>query len=101
MFPALRRARGVAVETASAPGVTQFVIIEGYEARRNALPARAGFTKFCPRPPKSCLTITIANTEPTIGTHQGADAGMFIARRRPVTTALRSEIVTFCFVPFW
>ena len=37
------------------------------EITRKHLAANAGFIKFCPIPPKSCLTTKIANTLPKIG----------------------------------
>ena len=51
--------------------------------------------KFCPRPPKSCLTTIIANTHPTISKPTFNVDGIFNAIRRPVTAALKSVTVTF------
>ncbi|MPN44503.1 hypothetical protein SDC9_192068 [bioreactor metagenome] len=45
-LPAFKSASGVAVVTASAPGVTHPVIRLGYDAKRKARPARAGLIKF-------------------------------------------------------
>ena len=55
---------------------------------------------FWPRPPKSCFTTRIANTPPITGIQRGACTGMFMASRRPVTSALPSAIVTGFFIPF-
>ena len=35
-----------------------------YDSIRTILPTIAGLAKFCPRPPKSCFTITIATNVP-------------------------------------
>ena len=77
---------GVALETAStAPpipaiqlppcGATQAVISVAQEASKIARAASAGFMKFCPMPPKNCLTRMIAMAEPIAASHHGADAG--------------------------
>ena len=66
---------GVAAVTASAvdsrpaavskPTLTQLLISTG-QLNRKARPARAGLTIFLPRPPKSCLTTTMAKKSPMI-----------------------------------
>ncbi len=55
----------------------------------------AGFIKFCPRPPNTILTTTIAKNPPTTPIHQGALGGRFNANNSPVTTAEKSVIVFF------
>ncbi len=94
--PGLRSARGVAPEYASKNplDVTKLVIGPVYAIRRKHLAARAGFMKFCPSPPKSCLTTIIANTHPTISKPTFNVDGIFNAIRRPVTAALKSVTVT-------
>ena len=82
-------ARGVAVDTASAPGATQFVISTG-QLNINALAASAGLTMFLPIPPKSCLTIMIAKKSPTRTHQQGMVGGHTKAMSMPVTIADRS-----------
>ena len=90
-------ASGDAVVTACTPrhakGCTQVDIIVGKEAIRTMRPTSAGLTKFCPMPPKNCLTTTIATTLPIAATHSGMVAGRLKARRMPVTMALRSPSV--------
>ena len=71
--PVFSEASGVAEATASLPSIhanagTNFVIFAVHASMRNTLAASAGFITFLPIPPKICLTTTIANTEPTIGT---------------------------------
>ena len=69
--PSLRMPRGVAVVTASTPpkepvnGMVHLVICAGKDTIRMMRPARAGLTKFCPMPPKNCLTTTMAMAEPS------------------------------------
>ena len=46
-----------------------------------------------PMPPNSCLTITMATKQPTIAIQMGNPAGRFMASSRPVTAALKSEMV--------
>ena len=53
--------------------------------------------KFCPSPPKNSLATMIAKAEPTTGIHSGTDAGRFIPRRSPVTSALHSVKQIFFF----
>ena len=60
------------------------------EISRKARPARAGFIKFCPSPPKKHLVTRMAKTPPRIGAYSGMDGGMTRASRRPVTTAEQS-----------
>ena len=92
--PDFMAARGVAPDTVStifpqAPsGTAKSVILPVKEISRKHLAARAGFIKFCPRPPKSCFTTKMAKTPPITTIHQGALGGRFSASRRPVTTAL-------------
>lgn len=57
--------------------------------------SRAGFIKFCPRPPKSCFTTIIAKILPSTGIQSGIPAGIFRPIRSPVTTALKSFTVFF------
>ena len=80
--PRCMEARGVAMETASAvaelavsaalmmmsgpfskPGAVQLVMAVG-QLNMKARAARAGLTKFLPRPPKSCLTTMMAKKSP-------------------------------------
>ena len=71
--PWCMEAKGVAAVTASAvdrmpaafrnPTLTQLLISTG-QLKRKARPASAGFRKFLPMPPKSCLTMTMANRSP-------------------------------------
>ena len=56
--------------------------------------------KFCPSPPKSCFTIRMPNTLPNAPIHHGADAGILSPSSKPVTTALKSLIVTFLCINF-
>ena len=70
-------------------------IREVKEIIRKHLAPNAGFMKFCPSPPKSCLTTIIANTHPTISKPTFNVDGIFNAIRRPVTAALKSVTVTF------
>ena len=56
--------------------------------------------KFCPIPPNSIFTIMIANTLPMAAIHQGIDDGRLRASNSPVTTALKSPIVTGSFMIF-
>ena len=58
----------------------------------------AGFAKFWPMPPKSCLATAMAKKLPIIATHSGTVAGRFMASNRPVTTALRSPMVCSRFI---
>ena len=96
--------RGVAAVTASAPlssherGFIHVVIAVGNETMSMILPVIAGLTKFCPIPPKSCFTTTIATTEPIAACHSGMDTGRLNASRSPVTTALRSPRVLLRFM---
>ena len=54
----------------------------------------AGFAKFIPIPPKSCLTTIMATTEPKAACQSGMETGRLNARSMPVTTAERSPTVT-------
>ena len=45
------------------------------EINKKHLAAKAGFIKFCPKPPYSCLTTIIAKTPPIIGSHKGTVDG--------------------------
>ena len=89
--PAFRFARGVGPVT---PSYTKFVIFPAKQIRRKQRAPRAGFMKFCPSPPKSCFTTMIAKKAPTTPIHHGSVGGRFSARSNPVTTALKSLIVT-------
>ena len=70
--PSCRAAIGVAADTASTVlprsshcrTAGKLLMTAGKEKRKTR-PARAGFMKFFPRPPKSCLTMTIAKKSPT------------------------------------
>ncbi|MPM70384.1 hypothetical protein SDC9_117339 [bioreactor metagenome] len=95
-------ASGEAVVTASAffqlRGTTQLDIACGKEANNTILPIRAGLTKFCPMPPKNCLTTTMATTPPKATIHSGMVTGTLNASRIPVTTALKSPMVFVRFI---
>lgn len=98
---------GVAEETTSTGinnpvvnGRVHLVIITGHEASKNALPAKAGFIKLCPVPPKNCFAIIIATNEPIRHIHHGAETGKLKARIIPVTAAVPSDIVMGLFVIF-
>ena len=69
-----------------------------HDASKNALAAKAGFTIFCPRPPKAIFTTTIANTAPITNCQTGRVNGTLKANNIPVTTAERSFTVCFLFV---
>ena len=97
LSPAFNCASGVAPDT---PSYTNVVILPVNEISRKHLAPSAGFIKFCPNPPNSCFTTKIANTLPSTHIHQGAVGGKFSASRRPVTTALKSWIVTFLCINF-
>ena len=97
---------GVAVVFASmaknaAAGSFQMVIAFGQDIRANALPISAGLKTLKPRPPKSCLVITIATNDAMIGTwivngeNDQREAGMFMPRSRPVRKALPSLTTDF------
>jgi hypothetical protein len=77
------------------------VIWTGHDAMRNALPASAGLKILKPRPPKSCLAITMANTDPMHTIHTGACGGTFMASRRPVSTADPSAAVILFLMINW
>ena len=94
------RAKGVAVEIASAPGADQVVICTGHEASSMALAASAGLIKLWPSPPNTCLASTMANAEPMSVIHHGSEGGTFMAKSSPVTTADKSLMVTFLFMAF-
>ena len=98
-IPAFNAANGVALLTASVPGVKNAdeVILTGQEANNIALAANAGFMKLCPKPPKQCFTMAIANMEPMATIHKGAVEGTLNANKMPVTTALKSLTVTGLF----
>ena len=80
--PSFRLARGVAEDTTS--GVAnrgslvrmagQVVMITG-KLMRNARALRAGFMKFLPMPPYSCLTTMMAKASPMRTIHMGEDTG--------------------------
>lgn len=63
-----------------------------------ARPARAGFMKFWPMPPKSCLTMMMAKKSPMIIHQYGVVTGQTKASRRPVTMADRSPTVQSSFI---
>ena len=79
-------------------GGTKVDIFSDQDASKNALAAKAGFTIFCPRPPKAILTTTIANIAPITNCHTGNVNGTLKASNIPVTTADKSFIVCFLFV---
>ena len=56
-------------------------------------PTSAGLAKLYPRPPNSCLVMTMATNAPTTAIHSGILTGMLSARMMPVTTAERSPAV--------
>ena len=98
MAPLEMRARGVAEETAS--GKTQLVMLPEKARNRTTRPTMAGFAKFLPRPPKSCLTTMMATRQPKTACHRGMVTGRFMARIIPVTAAEQSLMVMGCLVPF-
>ena len=55
-------------------------------------PTSAGFAKFMPMPPNSCLTTMMATKSPMSSWPMGMPTGTFSARMMPVTTADRSEM---------
>ena len=63
--------------------------------KRKQRAPRAGFIKFCPKPPNTIFTMMIANTPPRIASQIGKVDGKFNARSKPVTTADKSLIVFF------
>ena len=69
------------------------VICPAKAMSRKIRPVMAGLAKLQPMPPNSCLTITIATKQPTMAIQMGNPAGRFIASSRPVTAALKSEMV--------
>jgi hypothetical protein len=90
--------RGVAEVMASTSprlrgAVKAMVIGFAYAAIRMARPANAGFKKLWPKPPKSCLTSTIAANDPITGIHSGNAGGRVMASNKPVITALPSLTV--------
>ena len=98
---ALRMARGVAAEVASAKAGTVQVVMAPEKATSIMTRAvMAGLAKFWPMPPKNCLTTTMATKEPKAACQRGMDAGRFRARIRPVTAADRSVMVQVRFVIF-
>ena len=72
----------------------------GNETIRMILPIRAGFTKFCPIPPKNCFTTTIATNAPMGIIQKGIVEGKLNASNSPVTTALKSFNVLLRFSIF-
>ena len=95
--PFLINARGVAPVT---PSYVKLVIVPANDTNRKHLAPSAGFMKFCPKPPNSILTITIANTLPKTACQMGSVWGRFNASKRPVTTALKSLMVLFLWMSF-
>ena len=95
--PALKFASGVGPVT---PSYTKYVIFPVNEIKRKQRAPSAGFIKFCPRPPNSCFTTMIANTEPSAPIQSGNVGGRFKASNSPVTTALKSWIVTGLCISF-
>ena len=66
--------RGVADVTASvAKAALDIRLVQ--EASSTARAASAGFMKFCPRPPKSCLMITMAMPVAITGAQSGMVTG--------------------------
>ena len=64
-------ASGEAIAVVSAPKLPDgyhVVISTGKEFIKMIRASRAGLTKFWPRPPNICLTITMATRPPMIGT---------------------------------
>ena len=74
--------------------VTAQVVIGVAKPMNSAIrPTIAGLAKFWPRPPKICLTTTIAMKQPIIAIQMGIFTGRLKARMTPVTTALQSAMV--------
>ena len=91
-------ASGVALVVASgsisnALGTAQLVIVPENAVIRIILAVAAGLAKFCPIPPKSCFTTTIAITLPSAACQSGIVTGRLSAKIMPVTTAERSSTV--------
>ena len=97
LSPFFNNARGVAPVT---PSYVKLVIVPAKETSRKHLPPSAGFIKFCPRPPNSIFTMTMANTLPSTACQTGRVWGRFSASRSPVTTALKSFTVLFLCISF-
>ena len=101
-FPADMEASGVAAVRPSSTALVGLentagctperihVFMNSGQLNRKARAASAGLTMFCPMPPKSCLTSTMANSAPRITTQYGMVGGQTKASRMPVTTAERS-----------
>ena len=64
----------------------------------NTRAAIAGLAIFLPNPPNKHLTIIIANADPIAACHNSTLLLKFNAKIKPVTTALKSFTVCFCFV---
>ena len=93
----LRTARGVAVVT---PSYENDVILPANDMRRKHLAPSAGFMKLYPSPPNNCFTMRMANADPSIAIHTGTSGERLSASSNPVTTALKSDMVTFLFISF-
>ena len=64
------------------------------DSARIARAASAGLMKFWPMPPKIILHSRIAMMLPITGIQYGTVDGRFIASSMPVTTALKSPVVS-------
>ena len=71
---------------------TQVVMMTGHENKK-ARAESAGFMKFLPIPPNSCLTMMMAKPSPTSTSHSGAVTGMLKASKTPVTIQDMSPVV--------
>ncbi len=69
-------------------GKGQVVMGVAKDINSTILAVIAGLTKFCPIPPNSCFTITIATKQPITAIQKGKLAGRLNASNTPVTTAL-------------
>ena len=95
--PAFSAAKGVAEEL---PICGKLVMMLVNEIKRKQRAPRAGFIKFWPSPPNSCLTTRIAKTPPIRPIHHGAVDGRLSASSKPVNAADPSLIVMGLFMPF-
>ena len=85
-------ASGVALDSWStaASGNTQLFMEPAKLMNSTIRPTSAGFAKFMPMPPNSCLTTMMATRSPMMSWPMGMPTGTFMARIMPVTTADRS-----------
>ena len=95
MEPSARTPRGVAVDVASATylGAGHVVISVAKEMNRMIRAVMAGFTRFLPMPPKSCLTTMMAAKSPMRSVQIGSPAGTLKAMSMPVSAAEQSLTV--------